>query len=238
MREYEEQDSNTVHGEAVDDQNTVEKYTSNSSRSEEVSRKFAGKTWTKLIGVNLAGAVLSGVNEQFVGHTALGFSQLVMETVDLGMVAAIRLAQAADDRGKHLRAFALRQSTYLTHIAAGCIGAFESFRLVTQDSTPSSLNVGISLSVALANMWAISADDDIESETHQLNKEGYKRIGQTNVVEAAAGVLGPLALAANNQGSTYLALASNVIVIGIMGRQVIRDGLISNKLRKKRQSEA
>lgn len=58
---------------------------------------------------------------------------------------------------------------------------------------------------------------------HQLNEDGTTAIAQTNLAEAAGGLIGSVAQLGWEQGSATAAIASSVAVVGIMARQIIRE---------------
>lgn len=104
-----------------------------------------------LLGNNLASATLSIFNEVYIGHSALGFNQALMELGDTGLAAGLKASESYDAKGEHKTAKKIRAGLYSAHIGLAAIGTAESVRLISQDARPSLGNLVVSLVVGALN---------------------------------------------------------------------------------------
>lgn len=218
-------------------------------------RREFGAAIGALLGMNAGSMALSIVNETVIGHSALGFNQLLMETVDTGMAVGLLESARRDRAGNHEGASKFRQKLYGLHILVAAVGIGESARLIREGSTPSVANIAVSSVVALMNMGylrhfsshqrgtahtaeptAMTAYEDpievVQDAAHdwpnpeaayRMNKNGTTAIAQTNLAESGGGVIGSIGEFFAPFSSAISAIASNVAVIGLMGRQIWRE---------------
>ena len=105
-----------------------------------------------LLGMNVVSAGLSLVNETVIGHSALGFNQLLMEAVDTGMAVGLLESARRDRNGDFESASKFREKLYGLHILIAAVGIGESARLIREGETPSISNIAVSSLVAMMNL--------------------------------------------------------------------------------------
>lgn len=195
----------------------------------------------QVFGVNVVSTTLGLVNELGFGHSAMGFNQLAMESVDTSMVLGLNATEKLDAKKKHRLAVRGRQALYAMHIGIALLGTAESARLIHEHEVPSPANIAISTVVAGINADIIRRErkaakkmdqattlpevtntQGVEVAQYRMNEQGVMSIAWTNVAESVGGLASGLETVIP-YASPVSAIASNIAVVGIMGRQIIHE---------------
>ena len=206
----------------------------------------------QVFGVNVASMALGLVNELGFGHSAMGFNQLAMESVDTSMVLGLNATEKLDAKKRHRLAVRGRQALYAAHIGIALLGTAESARLINEHEMPSPANIAISTVVAGINADIIRRErraakemdqasalpgtqttQSMEIAQYRMNEQGVMSIAWTNVAESVGGLASGLE-AVVPYASPVSAIVSNIAVVGIMGRQIARE---EHMLRKSEQAD-
>jgi hypothetical protein len=201
---------------------------------------------------------MSAVNEVFIQHTAVGYSQLFMEGVDAVLPATLKRAEAADRALEKGRGIAWRSATNVAHILASGAGAVEATHFLGNTMHYDAKSIAVSGLVGVLNLGVLKSIhrhkkhdtstqheiitlttdsittpetvQDVMDERHHAhpnysarNIENLEMCAKSNIVEAVPALAGPLLQIGWENGSATTVLVSNLVVMGMAGRQLVKD---------------
>ncbi len=119
------------------------------SVSPEQQRSFRSSL-KHLLGINAVSATLS-IGNDMLDHSALSFTQGMMEVTDAAMAVGLARSHQLDVQDRHRAASRWRQCLYGTHIGAAGVGVAESARLMHEGHQPTLTNIAVAGLVAVIN---------------------------------------------------------------------------------------
>lgn len=130
-----------------------------------------------LLGINAASAALS-IGNDALDHSALSFTQGLMEVTDAAMAVGLARSHQLDVAGKHRQASRWRQALYTAHIGAAGIGIAEGARLMHEGDQPTLTNIAVAGLVAVINAHYIRHSiKHLRGEAHRQVPD-YEMAGQ------------------------------------------------------------